>query len=181
MNGLRTGMKTGVVTAICGLVCASVDAYTFEGFTNLDSLVARSKYIVVARIAKPVADEGENRFVYKDGLLNYEIIAVHNIKGSLPLTRHPVILHIPFIRKYHNFRPGGMALLFLTDEYIIAGKKMLTNYANSGSVMPASPDLDVSKLKGLSEKEQVSLILKDYVRFKRRELKELRADVEKIK
>jgi hypothetical protein len=155
-------------------------AYTFELFTNLDSLIARSKYIVVARIADPVADEGENGSVYKDGLASYEIISAHNVKGSLPLTRHPVILHSPFIRKYHNFRPGGMALLFLTDEYIIAGKKMLTNYANSGSVMPASPDLDVSKLKGLSEKKQVSLILKDYVRFKRRQLKELKADIERI-
>ncbi len=144
-------------------------------FPDLDSLVARSKFIIIARIASPGNDEGE------DGLVKYEIIIVHNIKGSLPLDKHPVILHSPFIRKYHDFREGGMALLFLTDEYIIGGKKVLTNYANSGSIMPASPDLDGNKLKGLSERQQILFILDDYVKFKERELTELTADISKIR
>ena len=174
-------MKAGVMTAICGLVCASVLAYTFEGFTNLDSLMARSKFIVVARVVSLGNDEGENGSIYKDGLAKYQIIIVRNIKGSLPVTRHAIILHSPFIRKYHNFRPGGMALLFLTNEYIIGGKKGLTNYANSGSIMPASPDLDVNRVEGLSQKEQILFILDDYVKFKERELKGLRSDIATIR
>jgi len=55
------------------------------------------------------------------------------------------------------------------------------NWANSGSIMPASPDVDISKLKGLSEKQQILYILKDYVKFKTRELKELRTDISKIR
>ncbi len=47
--------------------------------------------------------------------------------------------------------------------------------------MPASPDLDVNKLKGLSEKQQVLFTVKDYVKFKKREFKELKLDISTIR
>lgn len=163
------------------VTCSSLAGYKYTEFQDLDSLMKGSDFIVAARIASFGQEKGQNGNPYEDGLVKYEVIVLHNVRGSLPLNRHVVILQSDFIRKYHTFRPGSMALLFLTGQASIGGKKVLMNWADSGSVMPASPDLDVSKLKGLSEKEQVSLILKDYVRFKRRELRELKADIEKIK
>jgi len=140
----------------------------------------RSELIVLAKVASSGQDKDENGSYFKDGLVKYEVIVRHNVRslrGALPLDRHPVILQSDFIRKYHNFRPGMMALLFLTTQGSIGGKKVLMNCANSGSIMPASPDLDVKKLRGLSEKEQILFILKDYVEFKQSELKKLAAEL----
>lgn len=175
-------MRTiAIATAICGFICSSVFAYKYVSFSDLDSLMKRSEFIVLAKIASFGDEKDKDGHRYRDGLIRYEIIVVHNIRGSLPLDRHPVILQSSFIRKYHNFRPGGMALLFLTGQNSRGGKKVLMNWANSGSIMPASPDVDISKLKGLSEKQQILYILKDYVKFKTRELKELRTDISKIR
>jgi hypothetical protein len=174
---VRTVILT--VGVLC-FICLAAPAYKYSEFTDLDSLMEKSKFIVLARIATFGQDKDENGPLYHDGLVRYEVIVVHNVRGSLPLDRHSVILQSSFIRKYHNFSPGGMALLFLTDENSIGGEKILMNWSNSGSIMPASPDIDLSKLKGLSEKEQILYILKDYARFKERELKELKADIAKI-
>jgi hypothetical protein len=179
---MRTDMRrVGRMIGVCGLVCSVALAYTYSEFKDLDSLMERSEFIVVARIASLGQEKDENGNYYMDGLVKYEVIVIHNVRGSLPLDRHPVVLQSSFIRKYHSFRPGGMALLFLTDENSINGKKVLMNWADSGSIMPASPELEVNNLKGLPEKEQVLFILRDYVKFKKKELKELKADISKIK
>ena len=162
---------------ICCFICSPALAYTFQAFTNLDSLMKRSELIVLARVASLGQDKDENGTHFMDGLVKYEVIALHNIKGSLTLDRHPVILQSDFIRKYHNFKPGGVALLFLTTQNSIGGKKVLMNCANSGAIMPASPNLDVKKLKGLAEKEQILFVLNDYVEFKKDELRKLETEL----
>ncbi len=162
-------------------ICLSAFAYRFVPFSDLDSLMERSELIVLAKIADFGQDEYESGVPFRDGLVKYEVIVLHNIRGSLTLGRHPVILQRSFIRKYHNFRPGGMAMLFLTNQNSIGGKKVLMNCSNSGSIMPASPDLETKKLKGFSEKEKILFILKDYVKFKKKQLKELNTDISKIK
>jgi hypothetical protein len=173
--------RIAVLCMVFLMICLSLPGYKYTEFQNLDSLMKRSDFIVVARVASFGQEKDQRGNPYRDGLVKYEVIVLHNVRGSLPLNRHAVILQSDFIRKYHTFRPGSMALLFLTGQVSIGGKKVLMNWADSGSIMPASPDLDVSKLNGLSEKDQISFVLQDYVRFKRRELKELRADIEKIK
>ncbi len=162
-------------------ICLSLPGYKYTEFQDLDSLMKRSDFIVVARVASFGQDRDKDGNPYWDGLVRYEVIVMHNVRGSLPLDRHAVILQSDFIHKYHTFRPGSMALLFLTGQSSIGGKKVLMNWADSGSIMPASPDLDVSKLKGLSEKDQFSCVLQDYVRFKERELRELRRDISEVK
>jgi len=166
---------------ICCSICLSAFAYKFVPFSDLDSLTERSDLIVLAKIAHPTHNEDKPRLLLWDGLVEFEVIVFHNIKGSLSLDRHRVILQRDFIRKYHNFRLNGdMAMLFLSTKNTIGGKKVLMNWSNSGSIMPASPDLDIKKLKGFSEKEKILFILKDYVKFKEKQLKELQADISKI-
>lgn len=170
-----------IAIVICCFVCLSAFAYKFVPFSDLDDLLKRSDLIVLAKIAGFGQDKHESGIPFRDGLIKYEVIVLHNIKGSLSLDRHPVILQRSFIRKYHNFRPGGMAILFLTTQNSIAGKNVLMNCANSGSIMPASPGLDIKKLKDLSEKEKILFILEDYVKFKKRQLKEIETDILKIR
>jgi hypothetical protein len=178
MNG-KTNKLIGFV--ICCLISLSAFAYKFVPFSDLDSLMGRSDLIVLAKIAHPTQDEDNPRLSIEDGLVELEVIVFHNIKGSLSLDRHHVILQRDFIRKYHNFRLNGdSAILFLTTQSSIGGKKVLMNWSNSGSIMPASPDLDLDKLKGLSEKDKIVFILKDYVAFKKKQLEELQADISKI-
>ena len=175
----RTNKLIGFV--ICCSISLSAFAYKFVPFSDLDSLMERSDLIVLAKIAYPTQDEDNPRLSLWDGLVELEVIVFHNIKGSLSLDRHQIILQRDFIRKYHNFRPNGdSAILFLTTQNSIGGKKVLMNWSNSGSIMPASPDLDLGKLKGLSEKDKIVFILKDYVKFKEKQLKELQADISKI-
>lgn len=58
MNG---GAKTAViVAAIWALVCGSLFAYKFSSFTDLESLMERSKFIVAARIASLGEKKNEN-------------------------------------------------------------------------------------------------------------------------
>jgi hypothetical protein len=172
IGGFEMTLKNLLTTiTICCFICSLAFAYKFLPFSDLDSLMEKSELIVLAKIASSEQDK------YENGLVKYEVIVLHNIRGSLPLDRCTVILQSDFIRKYHNFRPGGMALLFLTTQGSIGGKKVLMNCANSGSIMPASPDLDVKKLQGLSEKEQILFILKDYVEFKKSELRELETEL----
>jgi len=163
--------------ATCFFFCSSVLAYTFQPFSDLDSLTKRSEFIVLAEVASLGQDKDKSGNHFMDGLVKYEVIVLHNIRGSLPLNRHPVILQSDFIRKYHIFRQRSMALLFLTNQGSIGGKKVLMNTPNSGSIMPASPDLDVKKLKGLSEKEQILFVLNDYIEFKKDELRKLEAEL----
>ena len=171
-----------IVIVICCFICLSASAYKFVPFSDLDDLMKRSDLIVLAKIASFEQDKDESGVRFWDGLVKYEVIVLHNIKGSLPLGRHPIILQNSFVRKYHNFRLNGdMAMLFLSTKNTIGGKKILMNWSNNGSIMPASPDLDIKKLKGFSEKEKILFILKDYVKFKKKQLKELKADISKIK
>jgi len=170
-----------IAIVICCSICLSAFAHKFVPFSDLDSLMKTSELIVLAKIAGFGQDKHESGVPFWDGLIKYEVIVLHNIKGSLSLDRHPVILQRSFIRKYHNFRPGGMAILFLTTQNSIAGKNVLMSCANSGSIMPASPGLDIKKLKDLSEKEKILFVLKDYVKFKKRQLKEIETDILKIK
>jgi hypothetical protein len=180
--GRNPKMKTiALLIGVSALICSSVLAYTFQSFSDLDSLMEYSDFIVVARIADPIRDNGCDPVTYKDGLVRYDVIVVHNVRGELSLNRYPVILQSGFIRDYHNFRPGKMALLFLTDRNSIGGKKVLMNTSDSGSIMPARPNLDLSKLRGLSEKQQIEFILKDYVNYKEEELKALKSDLSTIK
>jgi len=174
-------VKKLVAIVISCLVCMSAFAYKFVPFSDLDSLIERSDLIVLAKIAHPIHDEDKPRLFLRDGLAEFEVIVFHNIKGSLSLDRHHVILQRDFIRKYHNFRLNGdSAILFLTTQSSIDGKKVLMNWSNSGSIMPASPDLNLDKLKDFSEKDKILFTLKDYVEFKERQLKELKADISKI-
>lgn len=174
-------LKKTLAIVISCLVCASAFAYKFLPFSDLDSLMERSDLIVLAKIAHPTHNGDKPRIFLRDGLDEFEVIVFHNIKGSLSLDRHRVILQRDFIRKYHNFRLNGdSAILFLTTQNSIDGKEVLMNYSNSGSIMPSSPDLDLDKLKGLSEKDEILFILKDYAEFKKKQLKELQADISKI-
>ena len=49
--------------------------------------------------------------------------------------------------------------------------------ANTGSIIPASPELDIANLKGLPEKQQILRILKDYVKLRKRQPREPKADI----
>lgn len=168
--------------ATCCLICLSASGYKFQPFSDLDTLMNKSDLIVLARIAHPIQGEDKPRLHLWDGLVEFEFTIYYNIKGSLPPGRYHVILQSTFIRKYHNLRLGGdRAMLFLTTGNSVAGEKVLMNWSNSGSIMPASPDLDVDKLKGLSEREKVLFVLKDYVEFKEKELVKIKKDISKIK
>ena len=179
MNGKRNKL---IAVLICSLICLSASAYKFVTFSDLDSLMKRSDLIVLAGIAHPIYGQEQPRVLMRDGLFESDVNVFYSIKGSLSQDRHCIILQRSFIRKYHNFRLNGdHAMLFLTNQNSVDGEKVLMNWSNSGSIMPASPDLDIEKLKGLSKKAQVLFVLKDYMEYKKKELKAIKVDISKIK
>ncbi|MDO9575348.1 MAG: hypothetical protein Q7J55_02335 [bacterium] len=147
--------------------------WIYREFSDLDSLIKYSDNVVIAKAYIC------NKKVLMDGISEYDFIFLHHIKGSAELKRTPVLLQTMFIRNYHDLREGRVAVLFLNRgdwegiHYMSAG--------NSGAILPASPDLEIEKLKGLSPKEQISLILRDCIEYKTKQLEELKEDIAKIK
>lgn len=158
------------------ILCLAVSTafgWLYTEFKDLDSLFKHSDNVVLAKAYIC------NKKLHMNGIVEYDFIFLHNIKGNAKLKRNSVLLQEMFIKNYHNLRGGRSTVLFLRRgnwkgiHYMSVG--------NTGAILPASPDLEMEKLKGLSPKEQISFILDDYIEYKARQLEEVKEDIAKMK
>jgi hypothetical protein len=158
----------------------SAFAPIFGGFPGLDGLIQRCDAIVVADILEQKNPFKQPRLV---GHEDYKVYVLKTIKGDVAEGERMVLslrfLPLGCIRG----RTSSAEFHFGQRQIVFLERKGDSGYASvnyEGGHMEVSPVVDISKLKATTARGIISELLRDFVEFKREELKRLEQEIETI-
>jgi hypothetical protein len=158
----------------------------FDAYPGLHSLIERSEIIAAVTIVERLPESdigGSNRYkiefnkLLKGGATQKQTIAWLR---QLEITSWVEPLPSPLPSRIYHFRPTEIGLFRPGDRYVLFLVKSErgdnSSYENTnceGSSFPISPLRDLASLKVESLPDALTLLFREYVDFKRRELNEL--------
>lgn len=177
----RVAWRVLVVVALLVWLPPRAYAPIFSVYPGLRSLIDKSEIIAAATIVERLSapDFG--------GLARYKIEFTKVLKGApsqkqaiawlrrleiIPVVETPTATNYFAPNERHDFRPGYRYMLFLVKSERGDGIPY-QNVNCEGSSFPISPLRDVGSLKVESLPDTLVLLFREYVNFKRNELKNL--------
>ena len=174
---MKKGRMIPVVIILLLALSKPTFAPIFGMFPGLDKLISRSDAILVVDLLK---QKSSSPFGLHE---DYEVYVRKVIKGEIAQDKKMILSlrFLPFvsllksesnIRLGFRFRIGERHIVFLSKNNE-PDKALYSSLNYEGGHMQVSPQNSLSKLKGDEPKEIISQLLKDFLEYKRQELKTL--------
>ena len=183
---MRTSYRVAAFVAFSAWLCSKAYAPMFDEYPGVRSLIAQSEVIAAATVLERLPESdigGSNRYkiefnkLLKGGSTQKQTIAW---LGQLEITSWIEPLPSPLPSRIYHFAPTEIGLFRTGDRYVLflvkSERDDNSSYENvncEGSSFPISPLRDLASLKVESLPDTLTLLFREYVDFKRRELTEL--------